>query len=634
MPWVGPLLALAVGAAAPGEALPDQDLVFFNARLALRDAHPTEALKLWLLRNALVSSGQRGTRDDAFRSTVWAALGELGLCQEGFPRDEPGGAGLWPLALHNWTVSAMSKGRPPDLPSPFGAFEVGRQQRLVSMHDVLSSEELASVAFSRTGCGLADLTRLELGQPLGLDLEDRYAVGVFLRALLVKALATLDRRSLESTALIEARIFDLDLALVQLKSREARKGAAQAERRAAQLGVSKTGARELREKIEAFTPSGAQAELLRRSLVWTPAEWLTVSPQRRLALFAQVRRFVGTPGQHEAVALSMIDALIDRRAGAEIESWLGFLDLKSAPGRRAEIVDGDRGRRLLELEPVTGFKERSAVALQRGVSFLEAGRLHDALSSFAAATAFAQDSREAAVTSALATRWLSYVLASYESSDEVLATLRALVPRQEYNSVIEDLVWRAALRADERSFERVVASARRGGAFDRRAERLRLLAQGRAGLLATQLRDGAGDEPHLTLGFIKELLEHLESEDAGVRRANLPLLRALRQVLEALAGAEGQGASARRAGELLGRVQAMLEGLSELDRSVEGRARALSPGHETFAGSLRLAPADALPWPFVAPAAEAPSAFVPLILRPVEWRDAQGGLVFGWRISE
>jgi len=47
---------------------------------------------------------------------------------------------------------------------------------------------------------------------------------------------------------------------------------------------------------------------------------------------------------------------------------------------------------------------------------------------------------------------------------------------------------------------------------------------------------------------------------------------------------------------------------------VEQRFQALAPKHEAFAGNIRLAPADPLPWPFVMPDPEAPSAFVPLLL--------------------
>ena len=80
--------------------------------------------------------------------------------------------------------------------------------------------------------------------------------------------------------------------------------------------------------------------------------------------------------------------------------------------------------------------------------------------------------------------------------------------------------------------------------------------------------------------------------------------------------------------------QSILDGLAHLDESVSGNARALSPARSTFAGSIRLAPADPLPWPFRLPEPESPSVFTPIVLEPVEWRDPEGKLVFGWRLSE
>ena len=166
--------------------------------------------------------------------------------------------------------------------------------------------------------------------------------------------------------------------------------------------------------------------------------------------------------------------------------------------------------------------------------------------------------------------------------------------------------------------------------------RLRLLAQGKQGLLATQLRDATVDEPHLTLRLARQLVEKLEAEDVEVRRANIPLLKLYSQIFESLLSAKGGTAKAqsRAAEELIGRAQGILGGLSLFDTSTVGKARELSPRHETFAGNIRLAPSDQLPWPFEPPVAEPPSAFTPLVLRPVEWRDDKGALVFGWRITD
>src|SRR6185503_11207912 len=96
-------------------------------------------------------------------------------------------------------------------------------------------------------------------------------------------------------------------------------------------------------------------------------------------------------------------------------------------------------------------------------------------------------------------------------------TLESLVPRNEFQLILEDLAWRAALRADSRSFERAMGGFRSASAFAARAEPLRLLARGNAGEVATALREAALKEPHLTLRFVRQLLERLESEDKEVR---------------------------------------------------------------------------------------------------------------------
>lgn len=635
MSWASSLLTLTLATAAfAGDALPKQTLVFYNARLALREDQPTEALKLWLLRNSLVEQGEHGRHDQDFRSVVWAALGDLGLCQDGFPKDDRG-AGLWPLALHNWIVHAAGKGPPPEVQPPFDAFEVGRQQRFISLNDVLSAAELRSVTFVQTSCLLPRVTLLDMGESPWLDLSDRLAAGRLMRRLLAKSLTTLVREKVQNVAAVEARIFDLDLALAELQSRRARQEGFAEKQRARSLGVSEVGAQEVREAAAAWPASSEQAAFLRRALSWRASEWLTLSRARRLSLFAQARPYSQDPAALERLELAVIDGLIERRSGEELELWVGFLDASNAPDRRSALAAGERGKRLLELEPSTGFRERAAIALHRGVAFLEAGQLDEALRSFAYTMAHAEESRESAVTLALARRWLSYVLSRYRTNEDILAMLKALVPQQEYNAVAEELIWKAALRADAQSFELAVASLRRGSALDARVERLRPLAQGRAGEMVAGLREAAAEEPYFTLRFVRQFLEKLEAEEADVRAAHIPTLKLMIGVLDSLTEKGGEQSShARTAGELIHRAQAILEGLGSLEQSASAKAQALSPRHEAFAGAIRLAPADPLPWPFRVPEPEVPSAFAPLVLEPVEWRDAKGTLVLGWRLTE
>jgi hypothetical protein len=521
------------------------------------------------------------------------------------------------------------------VPPPFDAYEVGRQQRFISLNDVLSDAELRSVTFVRTSCLLPRLTLLDAGQSPWVDFSDRLVAGRLMRRLLAMSLSTLAREKVQNVAAVEARIFDLDLALAELQARRARQEGFAAKQRARSLGVSEVGAREVRDAAAAWPASSEQAAFLRRALSWQASEWLTLSRARRLSLFAQARPYSQDPAALERLVLAVIDALIERGSGDELEGWIGFLDARDAPGRRSALIAGERGKRLLELDPDSGFRERAAIALHRGVAFLEAGQLEDALRSFAYAMAHAEESREPAATLALARRWLSYVLSRYRTSEDIIAMLKALVPRQEYNAVAEDLIWKAALRADTESFARVVASLRRGSALDGRVERLRPLAHGRAGEMVAGLRDAASEEPYFTLRFVRQFLEKLEAEEADVRAAHIPTLKLMIGVLDSIAGKGGEHSSHERtAGELIQRAQAILDGLGALEQSASAKAQALSPRHETFAGAIRLAPADPLPWPFRLPEPEVPSAFTPLVLEPVEWRDAKGALVLGWRLTE
>jgi hypothetical protein len=617
-------------ATATATAPSNQALVYFNARLALRDGQPADALRLWLLRNSLVDKGERGYADGDFQSIVWTALGDLGLCPDGIHHDDHG-VGLWPLAVHNWILQDNAMGPPADSPSTFQAFDVAQQARRISLHDVLTAEELGTANFFRTSCLLSYESKLDSGQFPWSSLEDQLNTGRIMRDLLRRSLHTLQRPQVEGVAVVEARIFDLDLALTDLEAQRQREAGFSMMEVLEQLGANPPNSPE--EKAETETEEG---KILGDCLTWPAGEWLKLSRSRRLFLFARARKVTQDKNALVPLELSILDALAEHGDGQEIADWIGFLEVEKAPEQRRVVYQGARGARLLQLDETSGFHGRAALALHRGVAFLEEGKLTDSLRSFAFAMANSQDESEnnASETAALARRWLSFVLSRYETTDEVIATLKALVPRQDYNSVIEDLAWRAALRADDVSFERVVRSARHGGSFDTLAERLQRLATGKPSLLATELRDAVADEPYFTLRFVKQLVERVEVEDADVRRANAPLLKLVVATLDDLAREKSRGSNARTVDELLARLNAILEGLSVLDNSVVGKARSMSVDHDAFAGNVRVAPSDPLPWPFRMPEPESPSAFVPLKLLPVEWRDGQGTLVFGWRVTE
>ncbi len=376
--------------------------IFYNSRLALREGHSTEALKLWLLRNSLEDQGTRATHDREFRSVVWAALGEQGLCQDGFAKDDNGGAGLWPLAMHNWVLTSVAKGGAVDNPAPFDAFEAGLQQRFISLRDVLSAEELQSVSFFRSNCFVGSVYLLTTGaNPFG-ELSDRLTSGPLLRSLLEKSLETLDKEQVQNRAIIEARIFDLDLALTELEGRAATQEGRTLGDTARTAGASDFAARALQRRTEKKALiTSKQAAFLRTTLRWPVADWLALSQTRRLSLFAQAKAVAHTdvPSPDlEPLMLGIIDALIEKKAGAEIEQWVGWLDALKVTSRRQPVIQGERGKRLLELDASSAFRERSTIALHRGLSFLETGALREALISFAFAMSNAEGSRDPVAT--------------------------------------------------------------------------------------------------------------------------------------------------------------------------------------------------------------------------------------------
>lgn len=610
--------------------------IFYNARLALGEQNPKEALKLWLLSNSVRqhSPSTSNPVENEFRSVVWAALGQLGFCQDGFPKDDAG-AGLWPLAMHNYLTRSAGRDNAAAIEPPFGAFEVGRQQRLVSLLDVLSLDELRSVEFFRTNCLWPRKAMLQMGGSISSalfpNLADRLVTARLLRKLLQTSLQTLAFDRFTGVSVIEARLFDLDLVIAQLESQRARSKARESKQKAKTLGVSAVAADEVFANNAGW--NGKEAAFLRRSLTWNADEWLALSRARRLFLFAQARALVGDSTDVSPLVLSIIDGLLDRGMMDEVQVWIAHADAKESPARRALIFAGDRGKRLLALAPEQGFREHATIALHRGVAFLEAGQQQDALRSFAYAMAHADDSSAAEDNRKLARRWLSFVMSRYETNDELLAGLQALVPRQEWNALVEDLIWKAALRADQTSFEHAVASARKGSALDDRIATLRPLAQGNASAVMNQIRSRTITEPHLALRFVGQLLDRLEAEDKDVRQAHIPTLKLVVAVLDAFEGGLRKS-NMRTAQEYGVRARAMLDGLGVTDNSVTGKSRNLALEKQTFTGNVRLAPADPLPWPFFAPQVQAPSVFAPLTLMPVQWRNKRNQLIFGWKLSE
>lgn len=661
------------GASATGPSI--HSLIYYNARMALREGKSLEAIKLWLLRNAVEQrTGTVSPFDADFHSVTWAALGDAGICQDGYPTDDDG-AGLWPLALHNWVVRTLSHRSVPKRANLFEAFQVGRQQRFVSIDDALSAEELATVHLERSRCARARLFLVGAGETVTSYKNDRQVAAHLLKMLLERARSTLVRSRVRGAAAIEARLFDVHLALTAMAAQQARREARDAARTGRAIGMSSEAVASMNRDAPAYTfdPRSAEGRILRACTGWSPAEWMALSPDRRVFLFDRARAFAvdhapppapepepepaaeaeaepsepsepsepapqpaapAEPDPRSAldrIALGIVDRSIARGEGSEVERWIGRIGPDPS-----QIWSGERGQRLLALDRGSGFRERGVIALRRGVDALEHGDLPNALRSFAFALQAAPDSRASEAVQSLSRRWLSYAAGQFAITDDLLVTLRELAPRRDYGIVLEDLMWRAAFHADNASFRHGLDNQVRGDALERRLTLLQPLAAGDVDRFEAQVRTALAASPSETVRFLGQLVERLELEDADVRAAQIPALTRVRRLLAPLApSATNTGSQGRAVEALLDRSGALLEGVGGLgpDADARDRARALSATGELYAGSVRLAPADPLPWPFAVVEVDPPSVFAPITLTPEEWRADGDGWVFGWSIG-
>ncbi len=592
------ILAVQLAHADPVAPAPDtQTVIYYNARLALREDSPSDAVKLWLLRNAVEEQTQQlSPHDHDFQTITWVALTDMGMCPNGLPPDSDG-AGLWPIALHNWVVRNRESSKPARRDNPWGTFQFARQTRRVSINTVLGSEELHSLELQTGRCG-RDSTVLQLANvPLFTDLSEPQKRLQLLVQLLDLARQTLSA-DVRGTAVVDARLFDLQLALIDQDAGD-----------------------------YAFSDDSEPARILRASTRWPVSEWMALSPARRRFLFDHAREYTQEHDALDIIALDIVDALAQDGSGQEAKLWIA----RCGPGvDRQQIWGGTRGEHLLAMDAETGFNERSALALHRGVWAVQVGQYDEAFRSFALALHHAHNSQNADDVHALALRWVSFLSAQFEITDDLLDTLQVIVATRDYEQILEDLIWAAALRADVDSFERGTDELTGHGAQGRRVAPLVPLASGDSSGFLTQMRTGLHASPRETMRYLTQFIERLELEDAQVRAVHTNLtLAPLHDLLQPFSEGEVRARHARNAAALQARIQAIIHGVG--GDTASGRTRGPTP--IVYAGSVRLAPTDPLPWPFYAAEVAAPSAMTPLQMTPEEWHQ-DNAIVFGWALSE
>jgi len=453
-----------------------------------------------------------------------------------------------------------------------------------------------------------------------------------LRDLLEKAQSTLSKDKVQTQVLLETRLFDLEAALSKLAARKIKRETGMLSRVLRSMGVSESGVQLLRDQRMAEYRKSDYTNLLKRALQWKSESWLSLSQNRRLALFAESDKNVSELTPKAETVFLMVDALEAKKEGAEAEAWLSYI---KGYGETyvADAVLGARGERLMSLEPDDGFRERATIALHRGVDYLKRGAQRDALRSFAYALGHADESKSAELVHGLSKRWLSYVLSQYESDDEVMAILNNFVPPTDRDELFESLLWRAAFHVDEKSFERVANNKRKRTKLSRLIEQLRPLSKGDAKSVFAAIENKYAESPYAIWRFVDKLVGELSLEPLDVRSNN----RATLAFADDLLKRKGESASKsvlKKIDEARTKIQVLRDAIDEFDNSPYGRARAQRADYETYAGSVRLAPADLLPWPFLKAQVVAPSPFAKIKLTPIEWKDSDDEVVFGWKIHE
>ena len=616
--------------------VPPQRLLLWNARNHLRERMPMDVVRLWLLHNSLAANGFRpdGEEEAHFRSALWVALGDMGYCPDGLPVDEDA-AGIWTLAMFNWMLRAYGKDNVPDDESYWETLKAGVYSRPVSLFDVLDAEELKNFSPRKKKCSAELFTMLRLNMSPFRYPNDRYFLGTYLRTLLRHSLLKMDPRNVEGRATIELRLFDLNAELARLFKQRIKEQGDTAAAILRQAGFAEAQIDRYRVRHGKVLREKEEAELFRRALQWPVSVWMSLSPRRRVSLFRDLDNADSDIHERDRLLFGIIDQVIERGLGTELEKWLGFVASNEGKKRlEKHLFDGDRGKQMLALPPESGFREQSVVSLYRGRYYAQRGEYLQALRSFAYAINHSRTSNRSSDVHALALRWFSFILASYETTDDVLEIVRSFVAREDARTVIKTLLWRAALHRDAESFRRV----RENMPFRSRMGRL---IKNLESILGNQNEDfislgDTAERPGIRrrqLRFAKDYVERLSLEPIDVRAKHILLLQALKDSLQEKSK-ELRGSTKKSAGRLSNEIQIQLDALGQLDESIRGQARSSALDWTAYAGSVRLAPADEVPWPFGVPSDRVPSAFRPLRLEPVEWRNENRELVYGWRIQE
>jgi hypothetical protein len=619
LPWASACITLDPEAAEKLAAKKAEDdwLVFANARLAARDGKNLEVFQLWLLNNSSHVRGERSRYHDDLLSVLWVAASRLGMCPDRLEKDDRS-ASLWPISLHNYVIGAINQREPfsPTFFEGLDSFELGKQNRFVSYESIVSPVEIKNLRLRIGSCLardrlllLSENLRVKKGSEISQRRAEREKIARSLIHLLEIAKRQVNASKVRSFAVLDARLFDLRL-FVATSERQ-------------------------RNLDSILFEQDSLDRLKAHALGWTEEEWASLKPQRQLVLYQKVSAEF-PPEHRDRIVLAMLDKALERRDGNSAELWIALYLAKASRERRQVIWSNERGSRLLSLDAEAGFHERGVIGLHRGIDELERGAMRESLRSFGLALKHASESTQPEEVKRSVRRWVSHSLSVFQADAALVAVLKEVLPREDYNPVAQDLTWGAAFRSDVKSFRTLLGSFPNRGTSVTRLEKLEPLAKGNVSQFAAEFERDFFEEPSPTSKFLLAFLNALEREDRYLQQKLFPLVKMMRTSVENYAKKGEKGTASMRGNikSALERMDAFVSGLDKKGFQTQDESiRALNPDKTLFAGSVKVLPGDEIPWPFEIRDIPMPNVFEPIEMIPQEWMANQEA-EFGWSLRE
>ena len=197
------------------------------------------------------------------------------------------------------------------------------------------------------------------------------------KGLLEDALTTTANPKVRGQAVLSARIFDLNLYLIDQVERELRRARSEQGRANKTAQFSLSAVRDIIHPRERsfIGAEQEQEEILEQSSNGRVQNGLQIEPERRLFLFLKTAEFHKNTMNLDKLLLELIDVFITRKDGESLNHWLGVHQQLSDDNQRQEIWNGQRGNQILQLGPEEGFKSEQLSVFTKGFTRFRRGTI-------------------------------------------------------------------------------------------------------------------------------------------------------------------------------------------------------------------------------------------------------------------